>query len=102
MQTTYRTSKRVPVTNNETKQRFELEVAGGTAILDYHLEDGVLYLDYAEVPDLAHGQGIAGTVTFAALEWARERRLKVVPVCGYVVAYLNRHPEFSDLLESTG
>jgi len=32
------------------------------------------------------------------MDIARERGLKVVPVCPYAAAFIQRHPEFQDLL----
>ncbi|WP_199913847.1 GNAT family N-acetyltransferase, partial [Xanthomonas fragariae] len=34
----------------------------------------------------------------AALNYAREANLKVVPACSYAEAYVRRHPQFQDLL----
>ena len=87
-----------PVENNEKKRRFETGTPAGVAFLDYRLEGNTLYLTHAEVPRAARGQGFAADVTLGALQWARARGLKVVPLCGYVAAYMQRHDEFSDLL----
>ena len=85
------------IDNNEAQRRFETMTAAGLAKLDYRLEGNTLYLDYVYVPSNARGHGVASDITLAALEWARERRLKVIPVCGYVSAFLRRHTEFADL-----
>jgi predicted GNAT family acetyltransferase len=84
------------------EKRFELATPGGTAWLDYRLVGHTLYLIHAEVPRAARGRGYAGEVTRAALEWAREQGFKVVPQCGYVAAYMDRHEEFMDLLAGRG
>ena len=87
------------VRNNALAHRFEKDVQGGTAVLDYRLDGSTLYLTHAGVPPPARGGGIAAEVTLAALEWARAQGWKVVPVCSYVAAYMHSHPEFSDLRE---
>jgi predicted GNAT family acetyltransferase len=35
-----------------------------------------------------------------ALDDARNRDLKVVPMCSFVRGYIERHPEYQDLLDS--
>jgi uncharacterized protein len=86
------------VERNETRNRFELATPGGVAWLDYRVIGQTLYLTHAEVPRAARGAGYAGQVTRAGLEWARQQGYKVVPQCGYVAAYMERHEEFADLL----
>lgn len=81
------------------EKRFELATpSGDVAWLDYRLVGQTLYLVHAEVPRAARGRGYAGEVTRGALEWAREQGFRVIPQCGYVAAYIERHPEYSDLL----
>jgi predicted GNAT family acetyltransferase len=87
-----------PVKNNQALQRFEIATPQGTAVLDYQLKANTLYLTHAEVPHAARGGGLAGQLTAFAMQWARARDLKVVPVCRYVAAYIARHPEYLDLM----
>jgi predicted GNAT family acetyltransferase len=89
------------VERNEARKRFEMATPAGIAWLDYRLLGTTLYLTHAEVPRAARGAGFAGQVTKAALEWARARGFKVIPQCGYVAAYIQRHEEFADLLVSS-
>jgi predicted GNAT family acetyltransferase len=34
----------------------------------------------------------------SALAWARGEKLKVVPQCSYTARFIERHPEYADLL----
>lgn len=88
------------VENNEAESRFE--VGGGDAVLEYELSDGEIALTHTEVAPELEGRGIAGKLARAALEYARERGLKVVPLCGYVEAYIRRHPEYEPLVRVEG
>lgn len=89
------------VTDHAALQRFELEEDGRLAFADYREMDGVLMLPHVEAhPDL-RGKGTAGRLMEGVLEIARARGLKVTPICGYAVAYLQRHPEHQDLLSSS-
>lgn len=79
--------------------RFVLSADGHTAELRYRMErPDRVNLAHTYTPPELRGRGIAGTLTRAALEWARESGLTVHPGCPYVAAYLERHPEYQELL----
>ncbi|MFZ9028847.1 MAG: GNAT family N-acetyltransferase, partial [Crocinitomicaceae bacterium] len=50
------------------------------------------------VPEALRGKGVGAEMMTAVLEYARENKLKVVPVCSYTVRYINNHAEWSDLV----
>lgn len=87
------------VVDNSAAHRFELEEGGLTAIAEYHLKNGGLYIDYVESPPALRGTGTAGRLMDGVMAIARERGLKVVPVCGYAVAWIKRHPDYHALLK---
>jgi len=88
----------VDVSNNEAEQRYEARVDGRLAILAYQQEGGRIVYTHTEVPEELEGQGIAGKLTRVALDDARAQRLAVVPRCPYVAGYIQRHPEYQDLV----
>jgi len=55
-------------------------------------------MDHTFVPVAMRGQGIAAIITHDALLEARRLGWKVVPDCSYVENYIQRNPEFSDVL----
>ena len=80
--------------------RYELrdgdEVVG---FLVYRLGDGVITLVHTEVRDEYAGQGHAATLARGALDDARSRGLRVVPSCPYVASYIEKHPDYADLVD---
>jgi predicted GNAT family acetyltransferase len=78
--------------------RFELEREGQTAYLEYNLAGNVLQLIHTEVPPALRGTGLASELAQSALDWARERGLKVDVICESVAAYIKQHPEYADLV----
>ncbi len=88
----------VDVSNNEAEQRYEARVDGRLAVLTYQQESGRIVYTHTEVPEGLEGQGIAGKLTRVALDDARAQRLTVVPRCPYVAGYIQRHPEYQDLV----
>ena len=86
------------VTDHPDQNRYEMPLEGGLAFVAYRRAGEVLILDHAEVPPAVEGQGVGSRLVRATLEDIRARGLKVTPRCGFVRAYMRRHPEFSDLL----
>ena len=86
------------VTDDQARRRFELDVAGTKAFIDYHRAGNVVVLAYAYVPLELRGRGIAAALVAGALRLVRERGEKIIPECSYVAAYVARHPRDQDLL----
>jgi uncharacterized protein len=79
--------------------RFELEEDGETAYLEFELDNaGWITLWHTEVPEALRGRGIAGMLAKTALEYARDRQLKVDVVCPLVANYVSKNPEFQALV----
>lgn len=81
------------------QSRYELR-AGGELVgfLVYRLHDDVIRLVHTEVLPEFSGQGHAATLARSALDDARARGLTVRPDCPYVAAYVDKHPEYADLV----
>jgi predicted GNAT family acetyltransferase len=86
------------IRDNTALSRFELDDGGVTVVLNYRLAGHVLTLTHTETPVAARGRGLASRLVEAVLRQARERGLKIVPRCAFVGAYLDKHPEFRDLV----
>ena len=88
------------VQHDMDKKRFYIEVEGKQVELTYQVEsDGHLNYNSTFTPPELRGQGLAGQVTKAALQFAQVNKKKVEPSCPYVADYIKRHPEFQDLLK---
>lgn len=86
------------VVDNRAEQEFTLDAGGGRAVAAYQLEGGVIVFTHTAVPPALEGRGIGGRLVRGALDQARDRGLKVAPQCPFVRAYVERHPEYRDLL----
>jgi predicted GNAT family acetyltransferase len=86
------------VRDNPDRHRFELEVDGATAFASYRLNGANIIFDHTIVPDALSGRGIGSRLVRGALHAVRARGLKVVPICPFVRAYIEKHPEEQDLL----
>jgi predicted GNAT family acetyltransferase len=81
-----------PVINNNALHRFELTRGTDTAFLVYDESPGALTFLHTEVPVSMRGHQVGETLVKAGLEHARQQHLRVVAVCPFVRAYLQRHP----------
>jgi len=53
---------------------------------------------HTEVPPAFEGQGIAAMMARAALDFAKTKGYKVRSYCSYTTRFIERHPEYQDLL----
>lgn len=86
------------VTHNIAEQRFEILEDAYLCTLEYLLRDNTLTITHTVVPRAVGGQGIAGDLVKAALLYARQQHLQVIPQCSYAAVYMQRHPEYNDLV----
>jgi predicted GNAT family acetyltransferase len=82
----------IQVSHDAAAHRFTAEVNGERAVLDYTLADGVMTITHTGVPRPIEGRGIAGELMREALSTARSNGWRVVPVCSYAAAYIEKHP----------
>ncbi|WP_127501772.1 NAD(+)/NADH kinase [Actinoplanes solisilvae] len=81
------------------RQRYELLVGGEVAgVLHYRRHGDQIELMHTEIEQTFSGRGLASRLATAALEDARSRATPVVASCPFVHGFLERHPEYSDLL----
>ena len=86
------------VKNNEAESRFQVEASGFKAFLEYDIDKDVMTLIHTEVPPQLEGKGLGSKIVKAALDSAREQGMKIVPQCPFVAGYIERHPEYGELL----
>jgi predicted GNAT family acetyltransferase len=91
-------SAKPEVVHNESAQRFEAKVDGLLCRCDYRMHGDTMMLVHTEVPPQLEGRGIASHLVRAAFDHARKSGMDVLPVCSYVRAWAQRHPEVQSLL----
>ena len=88
------------IRDNPERHRFEADLGDGSfAIAQYTLPPGKIVFTHTEVPPAHKGQGIGSALIRFALASARERGLRVVPICPFFAAYIKKHAEVQDLLD---
>lgn len=92
-------SEELHVRNNQEKHRYEVEVDGKLAILEYRDAGGQRYYTHTEVPEALEGRGIASQMAKVVLDEAQAEQLSIVPLCPFVRGYIERHPEYKPLVK---
>jgi predicted GNAT family acetyltransferase len=82
------------------RNRYEITVDGELAgFAQYRLAPDHITFVHTEIDDAFAGKGLAGVLVRHALDDARARGLRVVPVCPYVKAWIGKHPDYQDLTQ---
>lgn len=85
------------IVNNEPARRFEVEVEGELATLQYIKAGDRMIMTHTEVPEALEGRGIAKRLATEALDYARDAGLRVQPLCPFVARFIHDHPEYEEL-----
>jgi predicted GNAT family acetyltransferase len=88
------------VEDNPAKNRFEILVDDALAGFAAYVPRGedVLVFTHTEVDPGFQGKGVGGALIRAALDQVRARGARVVAQCPFVAAFIDRHPEYADLV----
>ena len=82
-------------------ERYEIRVGGEVAgFIQYRLTGDRLTMFHTEIDPKWEGHGLGGRLARGALEDARDRGLQVVPSCPFVAGYIDKHPEYHDLVDA--
>jgi predicted GNAT family acetyltransferase len=79
------------------------EVRAGDRVLGlaaYQRRGEQVVFTHTEVDPDAEGSGIGSTLVRGALDDVRARELRAVPLCPFVRAWIDRHPDYADLVDS--
>jgi predicted GNAT family acetyltransferase len=90
----------VSVVHRPDERRYELLVDGEHAgeLVYRDRGDGVVAFLHTEVDPTVQRRGLGSALVAGALDDARARGLRVVPLCPFVDAYIRRYPEYADLV----
>lgn len=57
-----------------------------------------IIIDHTEVNDVLKGKGVGKQLVAKAVEFARDRKIKVIPLCPFAKSVFDRVKEFNDVL----
>ena len=85
---------------NDKNGFFYIEVNGKTEAKMTFIfagEDKII-IDHTEVNEGNNGKGFGKMMVAKAVEFAREKNLKIIPLCPFVKSVIEKTPEFRDIL----
>ena len=86
--------------DNEAQSRFEFDVGGIVAFVDYRKSPGAITLVHTEVPKALGGQGVGSRLARATLDAVRAQGRKAKVECEFLQAFMAKNPVYDDLLEA--
>lgn len=87
------------VSVDEASRRYEITADGEVAgFVTYRDNGAVRTLLHTEVDPAYEGRGLGSRLIQAALDDVRERGLGLRPVCPFVRAFLDKRPEYAELV----
>lgn len=88
------------VSDNRERHRYEAQAEGGAVagFIEYQDAGELVVLTHTEVDPGFEGAGVGSVLARAALDDIRERGLKALVICPFILEWIRRHPEYADLL----
>jgi len=88
------------IVHEPERRRFEIFVddtrVGHTSYRD---EPERRVFTHTEIDPALEGRGLGGRLAAFALDETAAEGLRVVPVCSFIAAYIERHPRYQELVE---
>jgi predicted GNAT family acetyltransferase len=86
------------VINDKQGSRFVLEVEDEEVYLLYAEDKESIDLYSTYTPVSLRGIGLAAKVVKFAFEYAKGKKIKVIPGCWYVRKFVEKHPEYLEIV----
>ncbi|HSW54028.1 MAG TPA: GNAT family N-acetyltransferase [Ignavibacteriaceae bacterium] len=87
------------VIHEKENERFVIYTEGNEVYVEYKMRNNKVDLNHTFTHSALRGKGLAAHVVRAALEFAKENNLKVIPTCSYVRAFLAKNDKYKELLK---
>jgi predicted GNAT family acetyltransferase len=87
------------VVDNPAEHRFEISLDGEAAgFTEYRPHGDALEFFHTVIGEAFEGKGLGSILIGSTLDAIRERGVKIVPTCTFVRGYIDKHPEYADLI----
>jgi uncharacterized protein len=93
----------ITIADQPERDRYVIDADGSrVGFLSYRLDSDEIALLHAEIQPAVERRGLGSKLVAFALDDARARGLAVMPYCPFVRGYIERHPEYRDLVPESG
>ncbi|SDE25841.1 GNAT family N-acetyltransferase [Glycomyces harbinensis] len=91
----------VEVADAPERSRYEAWIDGELAgFAEYRRKDGTITFSHTHVESSAQDAGVGSALARHSLDAARSAGEQVVPVCPFYAGWIERHPDYADLLHA--
>lgn len=93
-------NEEVQIKINDTNGAFFIEIEGKQeALMTFVFAgDDKIIIDHTEVNSGNNGKGFGKKMVAKAVEFAREKGIKIIPLCPFAKSVFDKTPEFRDVL----
>ena len=93
----------ITVVDVPDRERFEARTEDGdlAGFVTYQLTGKIIVYTHTEVRPAYEGKGVGSALARSVLDDARARERTVVAVCPYISGWLDKHPEYGDIVART-
>jgi len=88
----------IEVIHEKGNERFVIYVEGNEVYVEYTMRNNTIDLNHTYTHPALRGKGLAAHVVRAALEFAKENNLKVIPTCSYTQSFIAKNDEYKKLV----
>lgn len=89
----------IEIVDAKDEGRYEARIDGELAgFLEYVVDGDVVTMPHTEVDPRFEGRGVGSALASSALDSVRGVGGRVVPSCSFIASYIERHPEYADLV----
>lgn len=90
---------KVLLTINGEKGFFHIDNDGKQeAVMNFTIGENKIIIDHTEVQPKNEGKGLGKMLVAKAVEYAREKNIKIIPLCAFAKKVIDKTAEFQDVL----
>lgn len=95
---------KITITDSADHTRYDAHDQTGDRVgrVDYSRTGDVITISHTEVDPAVEGQGVGSQLARLVLDRVRADGLAVQPTCPFIAGWIERHPDYQDLLVSSG
>ncbi len=80
--------------------RYSATLEGHTGEMTYsRTSPQLIIIDHTGVPDALRGKGVGQALAAHAIDEARKGGWKIIPLCPFMRAQVQRHPDWQDVIQ---
>ncbi len=90
--------KEIPLIKNTEDHRFEITIGDHQSYIEYRESGDKITLIHTETDPEIEGKGAGSAVVEKTLVYIEQNHFKLIPLCSFVVTYVQRHPEWKRIV----